>query len=624
MFAFKRVLLVSAILATTSVMVGCDSDSNSPEQDSGQPLAMTILHVNDHHSHLQADSIELAVDGKDVEMTLGGFSRVTAAIKSLENEAASGNVLKLHSGDAITGTLFYTLFEGEADAAMMNEVCFDAFALGNHEFDAGDAGLKTFLDFLQAPSNCAVPTPALAANVKPALGTPLAPNAVDDYIKPYVIKQFGEEKVGLIGIDIKDKTTNSSSPLDSTEFLDEVTTAQATIDALEAQGVNKIVLMTHYQYANDLSMAAQLRGVDVIVGGDSHTLLGDFSAVGLNSNGDYPTVTQDADGNTVCVVQAWEYAKVVGELNVSFDAQGDVESCAGTPHLLVDAPFVVNDTELSGTEYDAVVAGLANVANVRVQTEDASAKATLDSFSGQVNVLKQTAIGTSTDLLCSERVPGQGYAKLDACAAELTVPHGGDIQMLVAHAFREMALSADISIQNAGGVRMNVPAGELTVSTAYDLLPFANTLVELTMSGDQIRRVLEDAVENATREGGSTGAYPYAAGLRWDVDLTQPFGSRVDNLQFKGRDESEWVALDMQAPYVVVTNNYIAGGKDGYTTFEEVTGADYVDTFLDYAQSFVDYVKAQPEQTVSKLPYSEYSTQNFTAVDGTFYASKAQ
>ncbi|MBD3756213.1 MAG: 5'-nucleotidase C-terminal domain-containing protein, partial [Gammaproteobacteria bacterium] len=407
-------------------------------------------------------------------------------------------------------------------------------------------------------------------------------------------------------------------------FLDEVETAQAMIDELKAQGVNKIVLMTHYQYANDLSMASRLRGVDVIVGGDSHTLLGDFEAVGLNSNGEYPTVVQDAEGNKVCVVHAWEYAKVVGELNVSFDAEGDVESCSGTPHLLVDAPFVMNDVELSGTQYDSVLAALSNQSNVRVQTEEASAKATLEAFAGEVDVLKQRPIGTSTDLLCSERVPGQGNTKLEACAPELTVPHGGDIQMLVAHAFREMALTSDISIQNAGGVRMAVPAGELTVSTAYDLLPFANTLVELTMSGDQIRRVLEDAIENATRVGGSTGAYPYAAGLRWDVDLTQPYGSRVSNLQFKGRNDSEWVALEMQGRFTVVTNNYIAGGKDGYVTFEEVTGADYVDTFLDYAQSFVDYVKAQPDQTVSKLPYSEYSTQNFTAADGTFYGTKAQ
>ncbi|NEU35921.1 bifunctional metallophosphatase/5'-nucleotidase, partial [bacterium LRH843] len=80
------------------------------------------------------------------EFSAGGFPRVAAKIA--EREAALDNVLKLHAGDAITGTLYFTSFEGEADAQLMNQVCFDAFALGNHEFDRGDAGLKSFLDML--------------------------------------------------------------------------------------------------------------------------------------------------------------------------------------------------------------------------------------------------------------------------------------------------------------------------------------------------------------------------------------------------------------------------------------------------------------------------------------------
>ena len=78
--------------------------------------------------------------------------------------------------------IFFTLFKGEADAALMNEVCFDAFALGNHEFNEGDAGLAKFLDFLNA-GECN--TPVLAANVKPEVGvSALTPNSETDYIQP--------------------------------------------------------------------------------------------------------------------------------------------------------------------------------------------------------------------------------------------------------------------------------------------------------------------------------------------------------------------------------------------------------------------------------------------------------
>ncbi len=613
-------LTLALLFGASITLTGClNSSSNDAQPKTGKPIELTILHINDHHSNLTSSSVELNLNDENVTMTIGGFARVVGAFKELETNASSP-VLKLHAGDAITGTLYYTLFKGEADAAMMNQVCFDAFALGNHEFDGGDAGLKTFIDYLHASETCPS-TPILAANVKPQVGTVLAPNAENEIIKPYVVKEFNGEKVGIIGIDIKSKTQNSSSPAPTTVFLDEITTAQAMIDELEAQGVNKIILLTHYQYANDLAMTAQLKGVDVIVGGDSHTLLGDFDSVGLNSKGDYPTLAQDAAGNKVCVIQAWEYAKVVGELNVSFDAQGRVESCEGTAHLLVEGPFKINDTEASAEQAANITATLATLPQVRVQTEDAATKTLLASFSDQVDVLKQTKIGVATENLCIERIPGQGRSSI--CSAQDTLPHGGDIQMLVAHAFREMAKNSDIAIQNAGGVRVDVSAGDLTIDTAYTLLPFSNTLVELTMTGDQIRRVLEDAIDNAVKPDGSTGAYPYAAGLRWDVDLTQAKGSRISNLEFKGRDDANWTGLNLTQTYVVVTNDFIARGQDGYTTFTEIQGDLRVDTFLDYAQSFVDYVKAQPNTTVSKLPYSEYSTQNLTDTNGLHYTTKA-
>ena len=95
---------------------------------------------------------------------------------------------------------------------------------------------------------------------------------------------------------------------------------------------------------------------------------------------------------------------------------------------------------------------------------------------------------------------------------------GSDISNLVAHAFRDMAKASQIAIQNGGGVRIDIGKGDLSIGDAYQLLPFANTLVELDMSGAEIHEVLEDALDLALKPDGSSGAYPYAAGLRWDVD----------------------------------------------------------------------------------------------------------
>jgi len=171
-----------------------------------------------------------------------------------------------------------------------------------------------------------------------------------------------------------------------------------------------------------------------------------------------------------------------------------------------------------------------------------------------------------------------------------------------------MSITSQIAIQNAGGVRIDVPAGDVTIGTAYTLLPFANTLTELDMTGTEIKAVLEEALEYAVKAGGSTGAYPYAAGLRWTVDLSKPAGSRFSKLEYKGKKDSAWTALDTAKSYKVVTNNFLATGQDGYATFKKVMDSGRaLDTYLDYAQSFVDYTKKV--KTLSRLPVSEYSTQ---------------
>lgn len=601
--------LTAAAIASLG-LVGCASIP-----DSTKPLDLKIVHINDHHSHLTPDTgVDLNLGGERTRVAVGGFPSVVTKVNELT--MTSEPVVKIHAGDAITGDLYYTLFQGEADAALMNQACFDVFTLGNHEFDGGDAGLAKFLDWLKADPTCS--TDVISANVKPEVGvSPLAMNGADDYFTPYTIKEFEGEKVGFIGLDIANKTKQSSSPDATTVFLDEAETAQQYINELESMGINKIVLVTHYQYENDLKLAAKLEGADVIIGGDSHTLLGDFGNLGLDSAGPYPTNITGADGNSVCVAQAWQYAAVVGELNVTWDENGVVTSCSGTPHVLLADSFKRKNAEgkrveLTGADREAVYADINSVAELSIVEEDAEAAATLAKFSGQVDQMKGQVIGRSSANLCLERLPGQGRSKL--CDRSETASHGADITNIVAKAFRDMSKTSDIAIQNGGGVRVDVAEGQLTIGDAYTLLPFANTIVELDMTGAEIHAVLEDALDFAMSEGGSTGAYPYASGLRWKVNASKAKGERFYDLEVMKKGES-WKAIDMSASYKVATNNYIAGGKDGYLTFGDVfKDGRVVDTYLDYAQSFVDYVTKVG--TIDKLPLSEYSTQEFINKDG--------
>ncbi|MBK1646199.1 hypothetical protein CKO25_16410 [Thiocapsa imhoffii] len=582
-----------------------------------EPLTINLLHINDHHSNLQpiSTTLDLGTTGGPFTASIGGFPRVTSKIKALESQL--DHVVKIHAGDAITGTLFYTLFQGAADADLMNTACFDVFALGNHEFDDGDANLARFLDFLGSDPACNTST--VAANVVPQIGTPLAPVTANDYIQPYVIKEFQGQKVAFIGIDIAQKTRFSSQPLPTTQFLDEVETAQAYVDELSAMGIDNIVLVTHYGYENDLALARAVTGVDVIVGGDSHTLLGNLGEYGLPAAGDYPTLTLNADGDPVCVVQAWQYSQVVGELAVTF-REGQVETCGGTPHLLVGDNFQRNRLLIPEPERSEILALIEMDPSLGVVIPDPTAEAILAEYAAQVDELSQEVIGVAAEVICERRVPTlpRGSAPCDDNAvsfsgAELNV-NGGFSQQVVTDAFLARAFRADLALQNGGGVRITIPEGDITIGTAYTLLPFTNTLVELELSGQEVLDSIEDGLDfYASNPGGNTGAFPYGSHIRWDLDMTQAKGARISAVEVKDRATGMWAPLDPSQTYLVVTNSFLANGGDGYATFKAaVESGRATDTFINYAQGFVDYlVQDLGGGNLFVPPRLDFSTQSF-------------
>ncbi|MBK7953608.1 MAG: 5'-nucleotidase C-terminal domain-containing protein [Candidatus Accumulibacter sp.] len=579
-------------------------------------IEINIAHINDHHSHLEAQAdFEISIAGVPTRVEVGGFPRLATLFK-----APRPNLLKVHAGDAMTGTLYHTLYNGEADAALMNTVCFDVLELGNHEFDEGDAGLRRFLDQLRS-GPCQ--TTVLAANVEPALGTPLAPRAANDYLQPYLRKQFSGVTIGIVGIEVRGKTMNSSRPLPSTRFHDEITTAQQTIDRLRAEGIEHIILVTHQGYEADKAMAAQLGGVDVIIGGDSHTLLGDFSAVGIAArSGPYPTVVRNRDGDPVCIGQAWEYAKAFGLMQVRFDDRGTVRSCRGEVTLPIGDDFRQPDAAGAFVAVDAAtrsrIFGQLQGSGVRVVSPDPVAQATLATYTGRLEDMQRQQIGTASEALCLVRVPGESTNRssgVAGCEQANTLARGSDIAQAVAEAYRQASKLADIALQNGGGIRTPLPSGKVSYGTAYTVLPFTNVLFELQLSGRQIVEVLEDAVGNHLDRAGSNGSHPYAAGLRWQLDLAKPRGSRFAKVEVKLKGSDTWRALEADRTYTVVTSDYLANGGDGYATLARVhASGQSVNTYLNYTQTFVDYLLARG--TIARPAAADYSHQRVITRDG--------
>ena len=135
---------------------------------------------------------------------------------------------------------------------------------------------------------------------------------------------------------------------------------------------------------------------------------------------------------------------------------------------------------------------------------------------------------------------------------------------------------------------------------------------------------MEDALSNALDNGGSTGSYPYASGLRYAVDASAAKGSRISNIEVNPRVAGSWSTLDLAATYTVVTNDFIASGQDGYDAFGPIYDAgNFVDTFTEYAQGFVSFMERLSDDgaALGKLPASEYSTQSYIGRDGCDHSS---
>lgn len=624
----RRVHAGLLALAVASALAACGG-SDSGEQ--GKPLELTILHINDHHSTLESKSktLKLSAGGAaavDVAVDAGGFPRVAAAIAELA--AKSPHVLKLHAGDALTGTLYFNRAgaDGEADAAMINTVCFDAFTLGNHEFDKGDSGLKGFLDLMRK-GTCK--TPILSANVQFGAASALNATRAPGYVSPSTVVERDGQKIGIVGLTIAQKTKASSSPDADTTFQDETVAAQREIDALRAKGIDKIIVLSHIGYDYDKQVAARLSGVDVVVGGDSHTLLGPntLTTTGVGSPaGAYPTRITDKDGKPVCVVQAWEYAQAVGELKVSFNAQGEVTQCAGTPHVLIGDNFTIGGKAATDAEKAALKASAAASGVLRITSPAPAATSVLQPFKDRVAVFNQTQVAVVPQELCSRRVPG-GVGSVDysrssaACNAEGRVSlRGGDIQQLVAEAYLDVANQkyggADITLQSGGGVRIPLQ-GTVSAAQVIQVLPFGNMLFRLDITGQEVKGMLEDGLEAVYGAGGSTGPYPYTGGLRYDVNAKATFGQRVSNIEVRNPATGAWGALDVGKSYKLFVLSFNATGGDGYKTLAAVPAARRLDIGVLDADVFFSYIEKQGKDAATglpvlrRLPTELYSTRSF-------------
>lgn len=370
-----------------------------------------ILHINDFHGFAEP----YKPFGSD-EM-LGGISYLSEVAKRLRMEKPS---LLLSAGDMIQGNTWANLFQGESVIELMNTMGFDAMVVGNHEFDFGQEVLKKRVSEAKFP--------VLGANVRGL-----------EMLRPYVIKELEGIKIAVIGV-VTEDTPLSTHPRNVTglEFLSPEETLRECIKELRGKA-DIIVVLSHLGHHADRALAERVKGIDVIVGGHSHTKV------------EKPVLV----GGTI-ITQAWEHGKALGVLDLTV-ADGKIIKFNGRLEEIMP----------SLAKKDQVVSEIVEKYKQRV------------------------------DALLNEEI-GEAEIDLDGENVRRRETNLGN---LIADIMRQ-ASGADVAIINGGGIRTGIKKGKVKVSDIYSVLPFDNYIVAIKLTGRQIREALEHGVSAIEEDAG--------------------------------------------------------------------------------------------------------------------------
>ncbi|WP_374291905.1 bifunctional metallophosphatase/5'-nucleotidase [Paenirhodobacter enshiensis] len=516
----KRLLLLTvAALGLTSGMARAD-------------YVLNVLHTNDMHSRIEPiNKFDATCSAEDdaAGKCFGGVARIATEVKALRQSLAGQNVLLVDAGDQFQGSLFYTTYKGKAAAELMNTIGYQAMELGNHEFDDGPANLAAFI--------ASVNFPVISGNLDLSRSEELRGK-----VGRTAVFDIGGQKVGIVSALAVD-TPETSSPGPNVIFQSDIDSLKAEVADLQSQGITKIVALTHVGFPEDKRIAAEVPGIDAVIGGHSHTLFSND----IKGAEAYPTMV-----GTVPVVSAYAYSKYLGHLVLTFDDAGNLKSAGGAPILL-----------------DASVA------------PDPQIAARVSELAAPIQKVREKVVAQSTAAIDGAR---------ETCRAqECTMGN------LVADAMldRVRAQGIEIALENGGGLRASIGQGPVTMGDVLTVLPFQNTLSTFQAKGSTVAKALENGLSQV---GEGAGRFPQVAGLRFVWDAAKPAGERLVSVEVN--EAGKWVPLDPDKTYGVVTNNYVRTGGDGYKVFDAEGmnaydfGPDLADVTADYLAKTAPYTPA--------------------------------
>ncbi len=462
-----------------------------------QPDTLTILHVNDSHSTLEA----IGPRDANLKGTLGGVSRVATLVGL--TKMTEPNVLFLHAGDISIGDVFFNKYFQVPELQILSALGLDAMTLGNHEFDLGPTTLLGSLQYAFPVATDAFPL--LSANTD---FSDTSINGMLDYVHPYVIKQYGNTKVGIFGLTTP-STNLLSNPSPAVISEDIATIAGTMVGTLKAEGCAVVIFLSHLGVDLDKVIASNIPGINVIVGGHDHYK---YAA---------PNTITDPIGGTTWIVQAGSNYMYAGKMKLVVDG-GNVQ--------LLNYQLIPIDTNIpQEPTVQAIVDGMI---------------ADIESFYG-IPFFTQQA-GYASDFFWEEatNLLDQG-------------PHDTPAGNLVADAFRAYT-STDIALQAGGSTALPLWEGAFTAGDLFRLNGYGfnltNTLgfqlATFDLTGMDILKGLEFGLSEIEL---SDEFFLQVSGMEYTYDGTKPSFQRLDSVKING------VPIDPVKTYSITANEMVLG-----------------------------------------------------------------
>ena len=546
-------------------LTGCASSQ------SDQPFSLTVAHINDTHAHFDATDVRLTFADNAVYTKAGGSARQLSYVNQLREQAKANNqaLLFLHAGDAWQGTGYFTQHQGAMTADILSRMQVDAMTLGEREFSLNNQHLAAFIN--------QVDFPVLAANLDPRQDANLQAAA---NLKPYVLFAFkGNKKkqvasvkeagkwpvVAVMGL-VREDMAKAGKNVGQLSFSDEVSKAQSTVNALQAQGVSHIVALTHLGLEHDYKLAQAVNGIDVIVGGHAQELMGDFSALGGSKNEPYARRFTNPDGRgSTCVVQSGQLGQAVGKVTVTFTSDGRVSQCEGGNTLLVDQNFYTdvrrNDNQrVSEQQQSSIAASIAEASNIAIVAPDSSLQqyiakeyqpALLKAYGKAIGVVPNTLTHTLQPVASSQVAPLVAVSQLywlNTQGVQSVTGRHVDFALVAASAINQ---DIEIGILKAGQISM-------------ELLPANNPISLVSLSGHQVAGLLLEAINGAIRVDANGGGFPYVAGLRYQFNETSRGRGYINSIEYQRN--GQWLRIQPNQQYQVALTGYHASGNEGWHT----------------------------------------------------------